>query len=501
MTEKINISNSLRTGITNSIKSSFKREPKEKIKIKWFSRLRVEMLIFTLVAVLGALLATLVIVFGVNIGAMAVYNDGLDKMEDELVHIFDEMESKITKDHISPDDTVELERLLSQYDQYYFRMTVGKQDELIEFLRSNEFTLIESGDLAISILHVNSDKLNLSYASDAFFEYQLSTRIINDEGFFIIDANYKPLLVFSQRTDKFFLVIYLIMFVIILSVYINKKLRNLSIISKGLDVMQGGDLEYEIKVKGKDEIAQVAWHINEMSAALKERLDSEQELEQTKNQLIANVSHDLRTPMTSITGYLALLKDQTMVESEEARNYIDICYNKADNLNHLVDQLFDYVLLTNHQLDIDLLEVDMNVFVGQVMDEYELMLTEHGFSLEMDLYHQPIHGLIDPKRWIRVFENLVSNAVKYGDNSEPISVVTTCGDDIELHMINKVKSTTSIEEGLVFERYFTSNRTDGKSGGLGLAICRQIIEQHDGSIFFAMEDGYVHITIKLPKVD
>lgn len=423
-----------------------------------------------------------------------VYNQQIES----TYEMMDDIEAFVVSKGINKNDTKEITDYLESYPDYMFQVYAGNQED---FIRSYYDGLSEYNPDMENVLE-------LEVNTDSFYAYNVrdiepESRFISDEqSFTIIIATYKPVGKTVSRADGINILAFILVFVLVFSWLINRKRKQLFVINNGLERISGGDLDHRIEVRGKDEIASVAHHINDMSYALKERIEKEQALEQTKNQLIANVSHDLRTPLTTITGYLALLKDQSDLDHEALKQYIEVSYKKAKDLNMLVDQLFDYVLLTNHQMNLNKQPVDMNMFLSQVIDESSINLSNEGFTIDFKGYKRPLKANIDSKQWIRVFDNLLSNIRKYGDTNVPVdvSVKIKRSGFIEISFVNGIKETLAIDESNVFERYFTTKRiNDGKdkSAGLGLAICKQIVEQHEGEINFAIRERKCYITIGL----
>lgn len=289
---------------------------------------------------------------------------------------------------------------------------------------------------------------------------------------------------------------------IILFFYMSsKKMKYLFSITEGVKMISRGDLDHKIVIQGHDELSTLAESINDMSKNLKNQMETERGIEKSKNDLITNVSHDLKTPLTSIIGYLSLIKEGKYENDEMLNEYVDIVYDKSEGLKKLIRDLFDYTMLTNTRELIHPSRVDFNQLMYQILDEYTVLFQEADMELICELDDDEVELLIDSDKIVRVFENLLSNAIKYGDKKSQVIVITDVMDD---HVVIEISNETSeVNEHNVeklFERFYKidKSRTNVVEGsGLGLAISRSIIELHGGEISSHVEDGRLVLTIKL----
>lgn len=159
-------------------------------------------------------------------------------------------------------------------------------------------------------------------------------------------------------------------FIIIFLILVRKKIVYLKLISDNVNDIANGKLGLTIEIEGKDELTQLAQNINYMSKELENTFEQERRLERTKNELITNVSHDLRTPLTSIIGYVDLLKRGQYDSKAQLQEYLETTYLKSQRLKYLIDELFEYTRLSDIDARLNLNEVDVSGLLEQIVGEY-----------------------------------------------------------------------------------------------------------------------------------
>ncbi len=285
----------------------------------------------------------------------------------------------------------------------------------------------------------------------------------------------------------------------IIGLYVRKKARYLKSMAANLEVMAGGDLDIRVPIKGRDEMSQLASNINLMTSALNERIQKEKGIEETKQQLIANISHDLRTPLTAVMGYLSLLEEMDPEKDGiKMKQYIRTVHQKSDSIAHLVDQLFDYVLLSNRQMAFRYQVMEPSVLWAQLFLDSENILMEKDMQITYGLTpHLNIRSDVNGLK--RVTDNLLQNIEKYGVAHSQVEIWGR-GNDREyiLRVINESEAQLDHYGDDFLNRYFTTDRISGKSAGLGLAISKEIIEQQGGTLKIITEGKRFEVVIALP---
>lgn len=293
--------------------------------------------------------------------------------------------------------------------------------------------------------------------------------------------------------------LYLLFLLLFIGLFAHKKVRYLKKITTILEYIAGGDLSAKVPLRGKDEIYQVAYHINEMTTALNKQIEKEKESEETKKQLITNISHDLRTPLTAIVGFLGVLEKMEPEHDPAAfKQYIHRAYEKSKGLSHLVDQLFDYVILSNRQVIYHPEKVEPSVYFLQTFTEVEHLLEDKQLKIKYYLPETEKRILIDCIHFQRVIENLVQNICKYAKSSSEVRVEGTYDRDSYILMVSNEIECNPEDCDNYLTRYFTTDRASGKSAGLGLAICKELIEQQYGTFQVKVIETDFHAIITLP---
>lgn len=274
-------------------------------------------------------------------------------------------------------------------------------------------------------------------------------------------------------------------FILTFLFFINRKAKYIKYLSQEVKNIKNQGFGRTINVRGKDELAELCISMNEMSLELKEKIENEKRIEHNKNELITNISHDLKTPLTSIVGYLDLLNNKEV--SEDVRDeYIKIAYNKSIRLKSLVNELFNYTKLNSYDMKIEKVKFNISNLINQIVGESIIDFSEKDIEVKLENPYKELYSFIDVKLFTRVFENLVKNAEKYSDsNSIFRTIVQEIGDNIVISFINRCKGMNEDNLDKIFEKFYRVDKarsSDNESSGLGLAIAKRIVELHDGEL-------------------
>lgn len=282
-----------------------------------------------------------------------------------------------------------------------------------------------------------------------------------------------------------------------------RKIGYIEDLAGGLLTISKGDLRHRVPELSRDELGSLAQNINHMAEELETKIEEERRAEKIKNELVTNVSHDLRTPLTSVIGYLRLLQDGRYQNGEQHDEYLRIAYGKSEQLKGLVEDLFEYTTLANQGVRLHLRELCMNDFLEQLVEEYVPLAEENGLRLIKDLPDQRIYAAVDPDQLVRVLENLISNAIKYSTKPGEIHVaLAEEADDLCIAVINNGDPIAAAELPRLFERFYRveqSRSSETGGSGLGLAIVKSIVDLHGGRIWAESEGEQIAFQTRLPK--
>ncbi|MEM0513426.1 HAMP domain-containing sensor histidine kinase [Limosilactobacillus fermentum] len=263
-----------------------------------------------------------------------------------------------------------------------------------------------------------------------------------------------------------------------------------------------GHLEHRIPFRVNGNQQHVITSVNALVDTITQAMQEERASEKSKDELITNVSHDLRTPLTSIIGYLGLIEDHQYQSEEDIVKYSHIAYDKAKQMKNLVEDLFEYTKVQQHGAPVNLMTVDLGQLLEQVGASFELEADKKGMAINVTCEPTPLSITADPEKLGRLFSNLVANALKYGHGASYIhltakqlgeKVVITVADDGEKIPAESVKH--------LFERFYRveSSRNKATGGtGLGLAIVQSIVELHHGSVTARSDDQETAFVVTLP---
>jgi signal transduction histidine kinase len=257
-------------------------------------------------------------------------------------------------------------------------------------------------------------------------------------------------------------------------------------ISRALHDISLGNFSVRIRTRSKDELGQLGENIMQMAARLKLWMAEEREAERSKNELITSVSHDLRTPLTSILGYLELIEKDSSRDIAALRRNAGIAYQKSQQLKKLIDDLFEYTTVSQGALHLKLARIDLKALFGQLAEEFVPVLQAADMEYRLLLPEEECFVIADGDLLVRVFQNLISNAIRYGRAGKFVDLAIYRAEEWLVASIMNYGNPISANELLhIFERFYRVGNSDSdqtSSAGLGLAIAKNIMNLHHGTI-------------------
>ena len=286
------------------------------------------------------------------------------------------------------------------------------------------------------------------------------------------------------------LIFIFIFFIISLAFLFDKRTKYLKYITSSLAGLTEGDFYIKLKVDGNDEISFLADRINMMAEKIQEKFEEERLLEKSKNTLIANLSHDLKSPLTSIIGYLTLVKGSSNLSDIE-KSYIDTIFKNSLRLKTRLDELFEFTKLNNANLKLNLEKVNISKLTRQYHQEQNSILEAMGFNIKTEIT-EDIFMEIDVERFIRIFDNIYTNVKKYGTIPGEFCVkLNENQGKIFLSFKNYLENFKEIDLIKIFDEFYRADeaRSDKNSAGLGLFIVKRIVELHGGVVWANIEEN------------
>ncbi len=311
--------------------------------------------------------------------------------------------------------------------------------------------------------------------------YNREVRFLDKEYFVYIDVylEYR----WKALMDNVKLMLAGLIFLILVLVYNRRMLERIIKLSDDVNRIRAGELDVEIDTGEQDEIGALASDIDHMRTSIVERMSSEKAAQDANNQLITSMSHDIRTPLTSLIGYLDIISGHKYKNEQELQKYIGSCSDKAVQLKELSDKLFQYFLVyNNEEKGRELEELDAGILFQQFMIEHISELTQYGYEVELT-DEIPENVMIDTETSAmqRLFDNLFSNIMKYADHSYPIIITAEIID-------KQIK--------IVLKNHITEDAGKVESTKIGVKTCKKIVGDL-GGVFRALEEDGVYKTIIL----
>lgn len=298
-----------------------------------------------------------------------------------------------------------------------------------------------------------------------------------------------------------YLILGILLFSVTFMILQEPYIRYISRISEAVQNISEGDLNTVIDVIGDDEFSSMAANLNHMAADIKKLMEKERESERTKNELITNVAHDLRTPLTSIIGYLELLAGNQQVPADMQHKYIEIAYGKSRRLQKLIEDLFGFTKLNCGKIAMHVGQIDIVKLLGQLVEEAYPNFVEKGLSYDLQSNVPAKIINADGNLLARLFDNLIGNAIKYGADGKRVLVkIHAEGETVTVSVTNYGYVIPADKLPLIFNKFYRveQSRSSSTGGtGLGLAIAKEIVDMHGGTISVASDLNGTVFTVKL----
>ncbi|OWA33627.1 hypothetical protein B9G55_19945 [Saccharibacillus sp. O16] len=273
------------------------------------------------------------------------------------------------------------------------------------------------------------------------------------------------------------------LFLLLMLLVINLKTSYIEVLENEIKILEGGNLEYPITIKGKDELASLAQSINEMRKSFIERLENEEEARSANHELVTAMSHDLRTPLTALIGYLDIIQYRKYKTEEQLFKYVANSKDNAYRIKHLSDQLFEYFLLSHSSEELlEREEYDGMTLLDQLIGTHAPLLLDEGLVVEFIPCEQSFTLDVHAMSMQRVFDNLFSNMLKYADRSTPAQIQCTWSNGRLLLRIANAIDPQANSAG---------------STGIGSKVCEKIIQAHGGTFSAQTLDGRYLVQIEL----
>ncbi|GIN40152.1 sensor histidine kinase [Heyndrickxia oleronia] len=301
-------------------------------------------------------------------------------------------------------------------------------------------------------------------------------------------------------TEPELVIIYLLLTILIFIIVI-KQAGSFNRILKYTSELAKGNLEPDLAIGGKSSIAKLAENINHLKHGVKTSKKEQAKSERLKTELITNVSHDLRTPLTSIITYTELLKSKELGE-EEREAYIGIIDRKSKRLKVLIDDLFEASKIASGNIELVKKQVDMVQLLEQALGEYDEQMNQSSLQFRISTPKEPVYAHVDGQKIWRVLDNLIGNILKYAlENTRVYISIESTNEHVMIIFKNVSKYELGKHTDELFERFKRGDQSRHTEGsGLGLAISKSIVDLHEGSMDIGVDGDLFKVIIELKRL-
>ncbi len=266
----------------------------------------------------------------------------------------------------------------------------------------------------------------------------------------------------------------------------------------GMQQIAAGNFDYVLEKKNmKGEIGELYHDYEDMRLRLKESCEETVRNEAQNKELITNISHDLKTPITAIKGYVEGIMDGVADTPEKMDKYIKTIYNKANDMDRLINELTIYSRIDNNRIPYTFLRLNVSEYFGDCIEEIGMELESKNIKLNYcNMVPEDVRIIADPEQLKRVINNIISNAVKYMDKEKTESVIDfrilDQEDSVQVEIEDNGRGISAKDLPRIFERFYRSDssRNSARGGsGIGLSIVKKIVEDHGGYIWATSHEG------------
>ncbi len=304
--------------------------------------------------------------------------------------------------------------------------------------------------------------------------------------------------VFRNHMDLYLLLAILVVFLIVLRIYLKGFTKYFNEINRGIDALideNSGDVTLS------SELAATEKKINTIKHSLEQRKLATELAEQRKNDLVVYLAHDLKTPLTSVIGYLTLLRDESQISEELREKYLSISLEKAERLEDLINEFFEITRFNLSDITLEYSRVNLTRLLEQLTYEFKPMLLEKNLKCELEIAPN-IMVRCDADKMQRVFDNLLRNAVNYSFDDGTIRIAATQNkNNFSIKFTNCGNTIPQEKLERIFEQFYrldTARSSRSGGAGLGLAIAKEIVELHHGTITAKSENEVIEFEVTIP---
>lgn len=300
---------------------------------------------------------------------------------------------------------------------------------------------------------------------------------------------------------------------LVLMLWIHKGIiKPINVLKTATYKMRDGDLDFTVRVEGNDEISELCKDFENMRIRLKASIDSQIEYEERMREMISNISHDLKTPLTTIDGYTEGILDGVANTPEKKEKYLKVIHHKAQEMSSLVNELSACAKLENGMVAYHFQVVRLEEFWVKGREELATIMEEAGIDLRYESeVERDTCVIIDPEKLVRVFSNIIGNSIKFMEKKTgkiliKVSQSKNTPNMLQIEVRDNGRGISKEKLAHIFDRFYRGDSSrNSKIGGsgLGLAISKKIVEEHGGTIWAESEEGVgtsIFLTLRKEKI-
>ncbi|MDI0265084.1 sensor histidine kinase [Clostridioides difficile] len=318
----------------------------------------------------------------------------------------------------------------------------------------------------------------------------------------IVIASLVLIMAISTQSTSFGLLVSIWIF-LGFAIYITKRLSYLSYVIEGTEKIKQGELDYKIKIAGNDNFTSLAENINNIGEGLDKAIEEQVKSERMKSDLITNVSHDLKTPLTSIINYVDLIKKEESIQPDYINDYINVLESKSKRLKLLIEDLFEASKVSSGNIELQISKIDLVQLLRQSIGELEEKLSKSNLDIKLNIPNNKVYIWADGRRMYRVFENLLSNIAKYSLEGTRVYIdVYDCDKNLKVTMKNISSYELNFDPSEIMERFKRADESRNTEGsGLGLAIARDLVNLQGGKFYIEIDGDLFKANLELQKYE
>jgi signal transduction histidine kinase len=435
-----------------------------KIRFRKIKSIRTRLLMIIALAALVAVAATYAMLMTADSVLADYYDHFSEKLKDRNTKYVDQFQDYIDANHLKSSDTRKIATFTRKHPSIsvsIYRSNSTIYDSFVpDHPTSFDDTLNQSISKTYTLKFKDAKAIAVLYGTDDYHASNILSLIILSIGF--------------------------LLFLLVVLIAINREIKYIQLLRDEIGILETGNLDYEVTVKGRDELSELAAGLNGMRVSLRDQFKLEQDLLKANKDMVTSMSHDIRTPLTSILLYTEILKSHRWETEEQLYDYIDKIDQKTHRLKSLTDHLFEYALVSREDKGVNLSEPENAEFLlYDILSEAGATLMQHGFNCDPDFHWDDSKISINQDYLGRIMDNIVSNICKYADPEKAVRIIVkTSGSQVVVMFQNTVSTSRPA--------------APTESSGIGLRNIENMMQQMNGSSAVKTEHSIYTIALNFP---